>query len=318
MGRSYNEKVIDSITKVIPDNKELIPFLEELLCLGKAAIYRRMNGYVSFSIEEVVKISQTLNLSLDYILKEEKSNKGVFDMSLIEPYDSEEAYAHIIRNYVKKIKKLRTFDNSHSYMALNLLPYMFYPSLENMTKFNIFKWLYLMSNGVNKISFSEAILSPETRKIQDIANTESCAIEETHILISPLLFQTFINDIQYFRRIDLISDTDYKNLRSELHTVLDELENMMLNGCYRNGKKVIMFLSNIDFLTSYVYFGSDNYEFVHFRICAANSIDSDDPQICAFKKNWIQCLMKVSTSISLCGELQRQKFINRQREIIGY
>lgn len=318
MGRNYNEKVINSIIKIIPDNKELVPILENLLFVGKAGIYRRLNGLVPFSVEEVVKIANAFNLSLDNMLSNDNSDKAIFDLRFIEPYNSEKKYAHMISLYVERIRKLRKYPNCHSYMALNLLPYMFYPSLENISKFNIFKWLYLMSNDVDKVSFSECIVTPETRKIQNTANIESSLIPQTYILLSPQLFESFMNDIDYFMRINLISDTDHKKLKQELHVVLDELENIMITGTYRNGNKVVIFLSNIDFITSYVYFGSDSYEFVHFRICAANCIDSENPQICAFKKKWIRSLMKVSTLVSMSGELHRQKYINKQREIIGF
>ncbi len=315
--QSLNDKIVGAIREKLPSDTSLTTVLSETLFLGKEALYRRLRGTVPFTFAEVVTLCEKFDLSLDYMVKKEQQTKAVFDLSFLEPYDSDEMYYNMLTNYVEKVRKLRTYPNSHSLMALNILPYMFYQPLESISKFNIFKWRYIMNKGVDKVTFSDFSNPDKVRNMQREATRETLSISKNQILLSPRTFESFLNDINYFRQIYLISDEDYLSLKDELNAVLDDLEYMTIHGKYRGGNEVMIYLSNIDFLASYVYFGSEGFEFIHFRICAANCMDSEDPVVCAFKKDWINSLMKASTLISLSGGIERIAFFEKQRKLIN-
>ncbi|MDL2214679.1 hypothetical protein LJC00_00630 [Dysgonomonas sp. OttesenSCG-928-M03] len=313
----FNDKIIDAIREKLPSDISLTTILSETLFLGKEALYRRLRGTVPFTFAEIVSLCEKFDLSLDYIFKKEQQTKAVFDLCFLDPYDSDEVYFDMLTNYVRKVRKLRSYPNSYSLMALNILPYMFYQPLESISKFNIFKWRYIMNKGIDKITFSDFSITDKVRNIQKEATRETLSILKNQILLSPRTFESFLNDINYFRQIYLISDDDYLSLKEELNAVLDDLEYMTIHGKYRAGNEVMIYLSNIDFLASYVYFGSDGFEFTHFRICAANCIDSEDPVVCTLKKDWINSLMKASTLISLSGGIERIAFFEKQRKLIN-
>ncbi|MCC8143284.1 MAG: hypothetical protein LUD02_12515 [Tannerellaceae bacterium] len=99
--------------------------------------------------------------------------------------------------------------------------------------------------------------------------------------------------------------------------MLDELEVVAAKGTFNNGKKVSIYLSNIDFESSYSLVEKRNFQPSLYNLYAIHMMDSQHPDICRVQKEWILSLRRYSTLISQSGEIQRMIFFNKQREIIN-
>ncbi|MCD7976591.1 MAG: hypothetical protein LUG51_05350 [Tannerellaceae bacterium] len=86
---------------------------------------------------------------------------------------------------------------------------------------------------------------------------------------------------------------------------------------YNNGKKVSIYLSNINFEASYSYMESREFKLSFIRVYSINSFDSIHPSICKVQKEWIQSLKRYSTMITESGEMQRFNFFRIQREYVN-
>ena len=65
----------------VPQGQNLASVLADILFMGKEAVYRRLRGEVSFSIEEIATISSKLGISIDQVVGSHHSNKVTFDLN---------------------------------------------------------------------------------------------------------------------------------------------------------------------------------------------------------------------------------------------
>ena len=61
-------ELISTMKERIPQDMNLANTLADILCMGKEAVYRRLRGEVSFTIDEVALLSQKLGISIDQIV----------------------------------------------------------------------------------------------------------------------------------------------------------------------------------------------------------------------------------------------------------
>jgi len=315
--QDFNEKIINSIRRYTPYNINLSEILKDVLSLGREAIYRRLRGEVPFTIPEVIKICRAFNLSMDSMLEIEQTSKALFDISIYAQHANAESYIQAAENFINEIIKFRNIPGNYSIEALNIIPFSFYISLENISKFSLFKWKYLMNNGYFNNTLPEIIIPESITEIHKKLIRELLLIEKTTILLSPNIFKSFINDIKYFTRMNFIPETIFSSLKEELETMMSELEYITINGKYRNGNNVLVYLSNIDFETSYSFYNSGDSEYANIRLCLLNNISTCDTHICELLKNWLNAMKKTATLITLSGDIQRRSFFDEHRELIN-
>ena len=103
-----------------------------------------------------------------------------------------------------------------------------------------------------------------------------------------------VNDIKYFRDINLVTEEEVEKLKEELILLLNELEEVATIGMFpKTRNSVNVYISNIDFEATYSYAGTENLEIGMIRIYSINSITSLDKAFCKSQKDWNQISQKI-------------------------
>ena len=92
-------ELITVMKERVPHGQNLASILADILCMGKEAVYRRLRGEVSFSIEEIAVISSKLGISIDQVVGSHNSNKVTFDLNLLHTSNAIESYYEILNRY---------------------------------------------------------------------------------------------------------------------------------------------------------------------------------------------------------------------------
>lgn len=316
MKNSIVTELINEMRERVAPKETLANFLTNTLCMGKEAVYRRLRGEVAFTFDEVALISHKLGISIDQIIGNHLSNRATFDLNLQHTPDPVESYYEILERYLRIFNYVRNDDSTTVYTAANIIPYTLYSSYEYLSKFRLCRWVY--QNGKIKTPHSLAeMIVPEKvvaahKKLSETVKQckKTCFIWDSNI------FYSFVKEIKYFAGLNLISEADVKQLKSELLSLLHELEQLSVKGEFNNGNKVAIYLSNINFEATYSYIEKGDFQISLFRVYSINSMDSQNQQICTLQKNWIQSLKRHSTLISESGEVQRITFMEQQRKVI--
>lgn len=318
MIKSYIVKeLINEMKDRMPQDHSLASYLINTLCIGKEAAYRRLRGEVAFTLDEIAIISCNLGISIDQIIGNHLANRVTFNMNLLHKSDLLESYHEIIEHYHQLLYLIKGDDNTEIYTASNTIPFVLYSSYEYLTKFRLCQWIYQNGeiqapNSLSEVQIPEKLIIAHKRLSESAKKSG-----KTYFIWDNSIFHSFVKEIQYFAGLKLISAKDVIQLKKELQQLLTDLEYLSVKGEFNNGNKLSIYLSNINFETTYSYISKKNFEVSLFSIYSLNSMDSQNPHICRMQKKWIQSLKRHSTQISESGETQRIAFLEKQKNIIA-
>jgi len=320
MNPSYhnlNRCIISALKDVTQNSEENIcDILVDILPVGKDAIYRRLRNEVAFSFDEIVRISQKLNLSIDNIIRSEKEDSAIININMNDSLSITENYCNIIDNYTKILKGTNSDPHAEAKLAFNTIPDGFF-SFKELTKFRIYRWRYLTSNYTTPQTLNEFEIPETVDQLHKLFVKETCNVAKSSLVLDRNTFRSFFNEIKYFHRLYLISDETLQVLKMELSELIDDFEDLTNTGNFKETKKRIdIYITDISIEACYLYFKYFNKESTHMRLYSANGITSYDPGICKYHREWIEALKRHSTLISRCSEMQRLEYFTEQRQFL--
>ncbi|MGM5631863.1 hypothetical protein O2K51_13275 [Apibacter raozihei] len=316
MGNPFNEALISYIRNHVPKN-DVVNILMDTLCIGKEAAYRRMRGEVIFTLDEAAKISYQLGISLDNIIGIYHNKKAVFDVQLFNNESIHifmNSYCTTIKEYIQVFNKIENIKKSKAILAYNSLPFVLYTPYSHILKFRLFRWIHQSVSLQTPVFYSTINLSKEllTTQTKYAQNLETLA--STHIILDKNTFTSFIIEIEYFYKLNLITDEELLSLKKELKQMLEDMEELARIGKNKKGNEVLIYISNINFEACYSYYEFEQFQVSHMRVFSINSISYQDPKVCEAQKEWIESLKRYAVLISQSGEIQRIEFFKSQYE----
>lgn len=137
-----------------------------------------------------------------------------------------------------------------------------------------------------------------------------------HFILDRHILVHLVRSICYFYGTGLIGRQDITLLRDDILQMITNMEKIAENGCYDNGAQVHLYVSDIDLdKNCYNLRIKDQYiciieTYILNGVASTGKADYDRMQ------EWMLSLCRLSTMISLCGELQRIAFFNEQRSLL--
>lgn len=309
------EKLLSAIKEKLPPGKNMATALADILCIGKEAVYRRLRGEVAFSFYEVAVISEKLLISLSTIVGESNTDVIPFyftKASFAKPH--EEIY-YVFEKSIREIAMLGEETDSEVGIAINMIPQPFISRYVYLTRLRSFKWKY-QQGGVG-CPFSELQQPEEYTALSNTYVDAVRSIKTTYMILDPMIFHYMVNDITYFSNVNLIKPHEVREIKRELFLLIDEMERYAINGMYDNGNKFYLYVSNINFESTYSYTLSEKGNLCSISIFTMNVISSVDEIMFHSIREWIQALKRLSVQISETGEMARKDFFRKQRELIS-
>lgn len=314
--KTSNQGLIDAIKEKSPHGINIVNILSDVLYMGKEAIYRRLRGDVPFNFEEASLISQAMGISLDAISGKTSSYAAMFGLNFIDYHNPVETYRYQNEQLVTMFTLIRNDPTVVWAVACNIIPQIYYLEYESLSRFLLFKWLYQHEKINNVKYFSEVKIDTKLRETQRRYLVTSRESATTYFIWDRMMFYNLLNDIKYFGDISLISKSELATLKKDIYSLLDKLEELALRGSHPSGKKVLIYISNINLEATYSYLEAADLTASFLRVYSINMISTTDKDVFENQKSWIQSLKRYSTLISESGEIQRTQFFKKQREYV--
>ena len=316
MNDKIRDNIIATIRDCIPEKENLTNFLSDTLNIGRESAYRRVRGEINFTFDEVIKLSQTLNFSIDNIIGIKKNENALFNIHMLKDMDYIDIYVNKMIEYGAMFRSMSERTETKARISANTLPYFFHIGYKTLSKFRIFKWLYQNQKIPSNNKFVDFILPQKVLEAHDIFHKDIQTIKNITFIMDSNVFRTVAKDIVYFYKRGLLSESDVDTLKAELHDIINKIEKMATSGFSPNNAKLDMYISAVDFEASYLHFEFGDHQFSQVRIFSISAIDSFNVSLCKIQKEWIESLKRYSVLISESGEMQRFEYMNKQREII--
>lgn len=318
MKNFLNKQVVDVVKSNINSEENMVDVIMSVLSLGKEAAYRRIRGEVLFTFNEAVQLSSRFGFSLDTIAGLSLTDMTVVKMRILNSDQTYDDYKQTLRAHLKLYKEINDSNISKVSLAYNVIPFLLYSRFESLSKFKLYRWKYQMDMNPSNTPFSEMEHREDLWALHNELVSQIDRFKEVCYVLDRHVFSTFVNDIHHFVQLGLINDEDCRLLKKELSELLALFEKMMREGSHNAKSKVSIYISNIDFDSSYSYFEADNFTYCNLRVYSEGSIFTQDSKICQIHKRWIESLKRYSVLVSGCGEMERVKFISTQKELINF
>jgi len=310
--------LLGTLQKKIPEQAKLVEALMDALCMEKGAIYRRLRGEVPFSFFEVVNIAEKLDLSLNTFIYTDSVQVDRFELTIVEYTNMNEMDYKQWEDYVSLIGSAKDDPQSELAESSNVLPLTIYGKFDSLSKYYLFKYQYLLSESEERVSYGDTVVPDRLSRIYRSYFDASKNFANTIYIWDNLIFQYLVTDIRFFSDIKLISNDDILEIKKDLFALLDDIEEIALNGCFKEtGNPVSFYISDINFGADYSYVQINNFCMTHVRTFILNSVASTDQSSFKKIKNWIHSLKKSSTLITQSGATFRAEYIEKQRGIIS-
>lgn len=314
--KPLNEYLIEELKYKIPNNTTLVNALNDLLPIGKEAIYRRLRGDVSFTLEEASILSYHLGLSLD-ILKEISPLKRPFVFKMANFADPKEIDYKLISEYVNFLDYIKDSPNTEVGTAAKLIPDALHINYQHIARFYLFKWIYQYDNQCDVRKFEQ--VKGHDRLLDILTNMVDLLhqVKSSYYIFDKNIFQNFVDDVKYFNTIGLINQNDIRLLKEDLYMCLENINMLASKGINQYGHKTEIYLSNINFEAGFSYIRSDYYKLTAIRAFTMYDISSSDVPTYENALKWMQSLKRASSLISESGEIERLNFFQKQYEIVN-
>lgn len=315
--KGINKKLVAAISDYTPKGTSPVDLVKDILNIGKESAYRRLRGDINFSWEEIALIASKLGFSLDAIIGCHEESNAVLELFLLNEDNSLQVLTKKLEHSVEFIRQLRANNPEVKVrMVMNTLSSFSIFRHEHLSKFYIYKWICQTKKGVPNMPLKDFQIPSELLAIKNRYVAEIQKLPYFILTMDPNVYSSSILDISYFYKLNLIDSEELEELRENLLSSVNNFETMATEGLSNLGAKVEFYLSAVDIDTPYSHLETQNNSFSRFPVYSIYSLDSKDLRLGNIQKEWIDTLKRFSISVSQCGEIERCKYFNKQREII--
>ena len=316
MKNQTHDNLIAIIRKNIPEEANLTIYLSDLLNISRESAYRRIRGEINFTFEEVATLSQDLGFSLDNVIGMKRDENALFNIHMLQNADYLDIYMNKMLEYGRLFREKSEQMETKARISINTMPYFFHIQHETLSRFRIYKWLYQNQKIASNDKFASFTLPQKVLDAHQIFFQDIQAVQNVTVIMDNNVFWSVAREVDYFYKRGLLSDEDLAVLKAELHTIVNWIEQVAINGVCPKGSKIEMYSSAVDLEASYLHFEYGSCQFAQVRIYSISAIDSHNERLCQIQKEWIESTKKYSVLISGSGEMQRFEYLKKQREYI--
>jgi len=300
-----------------PVKAQLVKKLVEILNMEREGVYRRLRGEAVFTFAEVAIIAEEMGISLDNLIGIDLEKARPFSLVLIDYETPSSEDYEMCESYMRLLKVLKGDQTTRCIETWNTLPHPLISKYPHLVRFHVFKWTYQYKNYTPGKKYENIILPERYIELMRENLEHMKDIPYTEYIFDKRLFTDFVNDICYFYGLGLISKESLVQIRKELNSCIDYLEQRAISGKFEDtGKELQMYVAEIHIEQNECYIESDIYTFSMFRVLTINAVSSVDGTRNERIKNWLLGHKRLSTHISVSGEVERIKFFSAQRNAV--
>ncbi|MDR3059906.1 MAG: hypothetical protein LBU84_17435 [Prevotella sp.] len=315
MDNKLKEILIKKILDNIPTNVKPVNYLTDILDMGKESVYRRLNGQISFTLAEIVKLSTELNFSLNEIHSEYDNNLAVFEFYKDRLNGPEQSFYTLLQSFYDRMITVYGADQSHTDMAINRLLGSLALQYDYLYKFVYYKWIHQFDKVPLNYYYRDLELSSDMISMVKKGTYYQQRLSKTIILDENTLYNT-IQEIKYYRDRELIDDEEALLIKGDLIKLLGNLEFVLNTGKNHVGTSWEIYLCSIDVCSNATCLNYDGQVSSSFWLHSDGAINTSDHQIYNLQMEWIDSLKKYSTLITKSNQKMQADFLNRQYKLL--
>ncbi len=320
------DRITHDLINLIPykSKKEKVMELSKLLDLKNSAVYNRINRQTSFSFEEIIKICQTYNISLDSLIF-----KRVKD-DVPHPFYSDSAkelprtYIDYFNNIQRHVEQIDELTNVRAYIMLGEFSMLHLLEYENLMYLKLFMWnIVSWNNGdIFETYDPELLIQQQDYQVAKRAISQIYLKTNSYEFWNDSMFKYLIRSVRFVKSAGIISDRDLRKIYLEMEMLYQALYIGLMDGYKydksaknRYGKRTVYFNESLH-ENEMIFVESDEIQIVFKMYDTPNYLRSTGKIICDHTKHWIERVRSQSTEITHSSKLKKMALLREFRSDI--
>ena len=300
----------------IPPHVKPIDYLMDTLDISRESVYRRIRGDISFTLEEIAKLSVDLEFSIDELVIKDMPTRVFFDLHTTQIQDPSDNFITITQQCFQKTFDMPFVKDSESIMILNHIPFGFIIFFNHLFKFSYYRWMHQNQESSLKYFYSDITLPEKLIGLQQKAIDNSKKIRNNILIFDSNLFLNLIQEVQYYYKRKLINEDEFHLLRDDLLRMVDLIEKIAQTGYCDPESRFNIYLSSLNIESSSRYIKYDNNTISQFFVNSMEPVTVANPYLCTMHKKWLDSMRKYATLITQSNEILQVRYFNKQRSYI--
>ncbi len=327
----FQDKILKEVRSKAP-NQKLSSVLAKTLSISENAAYKKIQGGIQFSIQDLLVLSKEFQISLDQFISHKASPIPFYSDAIRKKPDHYRDYFLNIQKHVTAISQIKELNYIYQANEIPIFHYLLFPSL---LYFKIYAWNYTSWRIGDSLKAYEYLAFQR----DDVMQKAIHASIETYFTFPGTeiwhirMFDITLDQLKYFIHLRVFQDkSTVLQILDDLYDMLDHL-NLMASKAMKlkRGQKVDhsahckMYINELVSTSDIIFVGSPDMEIVFTMFDTPNLVRTSDQRFTAYTKVWMEHTIRHSSLISNEGERERvelfqtyrQKLDQGRREIEG-
>jgi len=309
------QDIISKIVNSVPDNMKPTEYIMRTLNISKGSAYRRLNGTLAFSYDEIAVLAREMKFSIDEIIHSGSRRKYMFEFGDYSN-DNTSTFIHkALSEYYNTLSAEQKMDRRNVLVTTNNLWFIYTLHFDNL--FHFFYYKFLQQNDISHLKdkmkdviVPQSVLEIKAKLLPLISymdNTYKTSILDRHIFLNTM------SEIQYYYRRNLIDDEQLHTITEDMVSLLNIIEKAIIENEY-SGNKNMYFLAERNIYTNSASIENDIQTYalvfqnnIHPMVCY-------DQQLCVLHHHYLESHRKQSRLISSSNEQLQIAFFEKQYE----
>ncbi|MDR0370836.1 MAG: hypothetical protein LBH80_03140 [Prevotellaceae bacterium] len=317
MRKSETEELyVEKILEKIPPHIKPVSFLVENLEISKESAYRRLRGKIPFTFDEIIRLSNKLQFSLEEIVPTRNEGNIVFTLPEYPNLEYEDYLHAVLMNYQNQISEIIQAKENRVMLSMNHLWPIFIFGMEHFFKLFYYKWVRQKYSNSFHLSMRDLIVPEKIKELKKSISQATTLLQSVVIIADRDIYLNAAKELQYYYRRKLLTEEEFNLICDDLEGNINEIMQMVLEGRNKIGNVREMYISSLGIFSNNSYIEFDDKVTSFSYVYGIRSIKTTDPIACQSHKVSLECLKKNSVLISLSNEELQMDFFNKQKEYI--
>jgi plasmid maintenance system antidote protein VapI len=316
----FQFRFFQHLKSLVPPHKSLVDEISDILEISTDSAYRRIRGEKMINLEEIKKISQYFQVSLDQLMNI-NSNAILFHGKLND--QSENRFNTWLEDMMHQLEIVNKHQHNHIYFLLKDIPPFYHFYFNELAYFKFFFWMksILYYDRYKNEPFDlkihhyeeyEVLIQKILRLYNKIPTTEIWNIEGIN---------TTLRQIHLYHEMGILNSEDAKVIYQQLLELVNHIEKQAELGKKFNPSIGLepenasyRLLVNEFILGDNTFLAElDDIKITYLNHSVLYFIGSMDPRLNEAMFGSLENIMKKSTMISIVGEKERTLFFKKLR-----
>jgi len=308
--------IVDKIISNIPANMNPAEYIMRKLNISKGSAYRRLNGTIPFSYDEIAVLAKEMNLSIDEVIFADSRKKFIIEFEDYFNNDVHNIIYKSLEDYLNLLHMNQKMNKVTTTEALNNLLLVYTIFNDNLFRFYYYKYLQQYDIQFSKTKMQDMVIPDfiieiKNKLIDLILNTHNC----TNVsILDPHIFYNAMSEIQYYHKRNFIDDLNLKLVVKDIKDLLTNIEKRTSIEDIDGGRRYLYFISQRNIYSNSCLIETDHQVYSAFYPQNAHPVICYDKRLCELHNRYLQANKRQSILISNSNEELQISFFQKQNE----